>query len=213
MQDWTKLVRDPIRFARYLWPDVTFYSQQEEIIYSVMEDSETIVPAGNMLGKDFVTGFVCLWFFMTRVPCKVVTTSADYSQLENVLWGEIRNFIRTARYPLDATKGGPLLINHLHIRRVANGQVHPNSYLLGRTAERGEMASGGLLGHHVPDIGDGIPRNLFVCDEASAVDDPAYTAADTWAARKLIIGNPFPCRNFFYRAVKGGNLEKKLVLE
>src|SRR5262249_19135897 len=159
-----------IRFCRYLWPDVTLYNKQEEIVYSIMENNETICVAGNMLGKDFVSGFIALWFFLTRVPCKVVTTSADYSQLENVLWGEIRNFIRMARFPLDSDKGGPLLINHLHIRRVVNGQVEPNSYLLGRTAAKGEMASGGLLGHHVPDVGDGIPRNLFICDEASAVD-------------------------------------------
>jgi hypothetical protein len=41
---------DPIAFARELWPSVVFYREQEEIIYSVVENDETFVPAGNMMG-------------------------------------------------------------------------------------------------------------------------------------------------------------------
>jgi hypothetical protein len=33
-----------------LWPSVVFYREQEEIIYSVVENDETFVPAGNMMG-------------------------------------------------------------------------------------------------------------------------------------------------------------------
>ena len=45
---------DPVEFKKLCWPDVEFYDKQREIIYSVQDNDETIVPAGNMLGKDFV---------------------------------------------------------------------------------------------------------------------------------------------------------------
>ena len=143
-----------------------------------------------------------LWFFLTRHPCRVVTTSVDHTQLEGVLWGEIRRFIQQAAYPLDSTKGGPLLVNHLHLRKVVRGQVCGLSYLLGRVAAKGE----GMLGHHIADTGDGVPRTLFVADEASGVEDISFERAETWAKRILVIGNPYPCSNFFYKGVKAGDV-------
>lgn len=192
----------PLDIGRVLWPDIRFYDKQREVVQAVWDCDEVYVPAGNMLGKDFVSGFIALVFFLTRNPCRIVTTSADYSQLESVLWGEIRRFIQTATYALDVQKGGPLVINHLHIRKVVHGEICGISYLLGRVAAKGE----GMLGHHVAEQGDGIPRTLFIADEASGVEDISYERADTWARRKLIIGNPYPCSNFFFRGVEGGDV-------
>jgi hypothetical protein len=195
---------DPIDFAAVLWPNITFYDKQREIIYSVVHNDETFVPAGHMLGKDFVAAFISLWFFLSRVPCRVVTTSADYPQLEAVLWGEIRRFVQTAAFPLEAP-AGPLVVNHLHIRKVHNGTMDGLSYLVGRVSAKGE----GMQGHHIAEVGDRIPRTLWIADEASGVDDLGYKAADTWARRKLVIGNPYPCTNFFRAGVKGGDLYAK----
>jgi phage terminase large subunit len=155
-------------------------------------------------GKDFVAGFIALWFFLSRQPCRVVTTSADGPQLEAVLWGEIRRFIQTSVVPLEGEKGGPLVVNHLHLRKLdpGTGKVCGISYVIGRVAAKGE----GMLGHHVAETGDGVPRTLFIADEASGVDDQSYKASDTWARRKLVIGNPYPTSNFFKKGVKGGDL-------
>lgn len=203
-------VVDPIELAKLLWPDVRFYKEQKEIIYSVVENDETFVTAGNMLGKDFVAAFIVLWFFLTREPCRIVTTSVDGLQLEGVLWGEIRRFLYDSKYELDSQRGGPVIVNHLHLRKVLQagpraGKRCGVSYCIGRVAAKGE----GMLGHHVADVGDGLPRTLFVADEASGVDDVSYDRADTWAKRKLVIGNPYPCNNFFYRGVRGGDLKQK----
>lgn len=197
-------VLDPFKLARLCWPHITFYSKQREIIRSIEENDETFVSAGNMLGKDFVAGFISLWFFLSRHPCRVVTTSADGPQLEAVLWGEIRRFIQTSAVPLEHDKGGPIVVNHLHLRKVdpRSGNICGISYVIGRVAAKGE----GMLGHHVAETGDGVPRTLFVADEASGVDDQSYKASETWARRKLVIGNPYPCQTFFKRGVKGGDL-------
>jgi hypothetical protein len=66
-----------------------------------------------------------------------------------------------------------------------------------------------MQGHHIAEVGDRIPRTLWIADEASGVDDLGYKAADTWARRKLVIGNPYPCTNFFRAGVKGGDLYAK----
>jgi len=203
---------DPFALKKLLWPQVTFYREQRRIIQSVWENDQTLVSAGNMLGKDYVAAFIALAFFLTRHPCRILTTSVDYKQLSVVLWGEIGNWIRTSKYPLDCKRGGPLLINHLHIRKmieVENGkpgekEICPLSYLIGRVAAKGE----GMLGHHIADRGDGIPRTLFLVDESSGVDDLSRERASTWHRRLLEIGNPFPCNNGFKRGVLEGSIPR-----
>lgn len=192
-------LRDPFRLGKLLWPDVDFYDRQREIIRSVWDNMETVVPAGHMLGKDFVAAFICLVFFLTRHPVRVVTTSVDYTQLEGVLWGEIRRFIQTSRIPLEADRGGPLVINHMHIRKVYGGEVDGLSYLTGRVAAKGE----GMSGHHIADVGDGVPRTLFCGDEVSGVDQLTLEKPTEWANRYLLIGNPYECNNQFKWAVEG----------
>lgn len=166
-------------------------------MYSVRDNDETIVPAGNQLGKDFITGLIVLWFFCSRSPCHVITSSAGQQQLERVLWGEMNQFIQTSRVPL------PINVNHMLIRqRDLNGAVDPKSYIVGIVTNTEEN----LQGHHLPRGPNAMPRTLAVFDEASSIADPYYNATDTWAHRKLIIGNPLPCTNFFYRGVKEGDI-------
>ena len=197
--DLSKIV-DPIAFINLLWPEVYLYQQQREICYSVQHNDETIVPAGNMLGKDFVSGLIILHYFMTRHPCRIVTTSAKDDHLR-VLWGEIGNFIQSSAVPLTTDKGGPLTLNHQNLKKIVNGEECKISYVTGMVASPGSIAA--MQGHHVAKTGDGIPRTLFVSDESSSVPDEYYTMARTWANRTLVIGNTWPCNNFFYHAIKG----------
>lgn len=193
----TDVLVDPLLFQQLCWPHVRFYDKQLDIIYSVRDNDETYVPAGNGLGKDFVSAFIVLWFFCSRRPCRVITTSVDHEQLKGVLWGEMRRFIQTSQYKL------PIQVNDLFIRHVDEaGELDPLSYVLGRVVKKGE----GLLGHHIARTADLLPRTLVIYDEASGVDDTAYETSDTWAHRKLVIGNPRPCSNFFKKGVKAGRL-------
>src|SRR6516225_11646688 len=99
----------PFALKQLLWPNVRFFNKQVEVIESVRDNVETYVPAGNMLGKDFVTGFIVLWTFLSWRNVKIVTTSATDLQLD-VLWGEIDWFIRQSVYPLLHPRG-PLVYN------------------------------------------------------------------------------------------------------
>lgn len=191
-----ELVIDPVQFVNLVWPDLNLYKEQKEILYSLRDNYETYVPAGNELGKDFTAALGAIWFFCSRRPAKVVTTSPQAGQLEDVLWGELRRLIDSAKIKL------PLQYNHMKIRQVRNdGSFEPRSELVGRVVQKGES----LLGRHIERGPRGLPTTLIIFDEASGMDDTAYDTSDTWTHRKLIIGNCYPCTNFFYRGVKKGS--------
>ena len=193
---------DLLKLSEMLWPKMVLYSEQREIVRSVQENDETVVPAGNGLGKDFTAGHVVLLFFLSRHPCRIVTTSAKDRHLD-VLWGEIGAAIDAAAYPLRAREGaekGGLIVNHHRLRKVYKGQECPISYVVGMVAS--EQTKESFQGHHVASR-DELPHTMFVADEASSLPDRYYDMAVTWAKRRFIFGNTWPCENFFKRAVKG----------
>lgn len=223
-RDLASCLKDPLALARWLWPHVAFYREQQDIIRSVVTNRETYVPAANKMGKDFTAGFIVLWFFLTRRPCRIVTTSAKDDHLR-VLWGEIGRFIDTAAVPLKADAGGPLIVNHQELKKlVASARPSPSddmdgsqsasqdrircpiSYVKGLVASPDRIAA--MQGHHAnpTDIGEAndlLPRTLFVVDEASSIPDDYMTMARTWANRILVIGNTWPCENFWKSAIRG----------
>lgn len=196
---------DPMAFQKALWPDVTMYDKQWDVVYSVWNDRETVVPAANQVGKDYVASFICLAFFISRNPCRIVTTSAGADHLD-VLWGEINRWIDRSAVPLRKSDGGPLIVTHLNIDKVVGDRVCPISYIKGLVATDDNIAK--MQGHHATpadwfSANDGIPRTMFVSDESSSVKDDYYKMASTWMRRALLFGNTWDCKNFFYRAVKG----------
>lgn len=192
-------VIDPVQFVALNWPEIVLYDKQREIMYSVRDNDETFVPAGNQLGKDFVSALIALWFFCSRRPAKVVTTSVKGDQLNDVLWGEIRRLVESSKYEL------PIQFNHLRIRqRRENGTLVGNAELVGQVVKQGEA----LLGRHLARGKYGLPRTLCIFDEASGMETSAYESSDTWAHRKLVIGNCYPCSNFFFNGVEGGDLKR-----
>lgn len=192
-----------------LWPHVRFYDKQVEIVESVCSDSETLVPACNKSGKDFIAGFLvagCSTICASLgVQFKILTTSATQEHLDN-LWGEIDWFVRTSRVPLASGGGGRLVYHPLgkeigvigQSERDGSLEQQMNSYVVARVVKNDHKGEG-LSGHHAP-------WNLFVADECSGMADVAYKMAKGWAQRMLLIGNPWPAENFFERGVEAGDL-------
>lgn len=181
---------------RGMWPQYKLYKEQWEVVDSVDTNYETFCVAGNMLGKDFLSGFVVTKAALVNDVFRIVTTSVKDEHL-NVLWGEINRFIDTCRFDLHAKKGGPFVVNHHQVRKIdkATGILDPISYVRGMVSEKAE----GLAGHHAP-------YTLGVVDEASGVADIAYTQMMTWCKHFLAIGNPNRCENWFKKGVMGGDV-------
>lgn len=188
---------NPLVFAHTFWPQFEFYDKQIEIIESVKDNVETYVTAGNMLGKDFVAGFITLWFFLSNLHVRVLTTSPTEDHLD-VLWAEIDRYIRLSKYPLTQDKGGPLRRTQHELYKVVKGEVNEDIYVKGLVATN-EKKGEGLSGHHAP-------KTLAIIDEASGVNDVSYSMIQGWAKRILVIGNPNPCTNFYFKGVKGGDV-------
>lgn len=184
---------DPMAFVRLVWPHIDLYDKQREIMYSVRDNYQTFVPAGNMLGKDFISAMVVLYMFCTRRPCRVGTTSAQFEQLNDILWGEIRWLLSEAKYKL------PVYRNEMKLRQLRNdGTIVDKSEVIGKVVKKGEA----FLGRH-PGLKD-VPRTLLVIDECSGVDDETYDKASTWADRILCVGNCYPCSNFWFKELEKG---------
>lgn len=186
----------PLKMQEMLWPNIRFYDKQIDMIYSVRDNKETIAVAGNMLGKDFVAGFIALWYFITNDFVRVITTSVKDDHLR-ILWDEIDKYVRMSAVPLRAEDGGLLLYNHHDIRKIyGSAEGVSQSYLKGMVSAKGE----GLSGHHAK-------YTLLMVDEASGVEQVTYDHGSEWADKKFIFGNPNPCNNFFYKGVKSGDLQ------
>jgi len=194
-------VMSPFALIELLWPDTILYRQQRELIQSVEDNTETIVVAGNQLGKDYSAGLIALLYFLRHPVVRIITTSVAEKHLD-VLWGEIRHFVQTSRSPLDYKQGGPLKLmeSALEMYKVdpKTGVQCPTSRMLGMVSEKAEK----FAGWHAP-------ATLCIFDEASSVDDMAYSQSRTWAKRRLLIGNPHSRGNYFFRAVKEGDIVDK----
>jgi len=196
----TSRTYDPLRLARALWPEVRFYREQQEILRSVWENDETYVYAGNMLGKDFVFGRGVVLFFLTRHPCRIITTSTKDAHLA-VLWGEIHKAIQESVVPLSVKQNGNLIVNQRELKKVVDGTECPLSYVRGMVANDDTMES--FQGHHIADTGDGIPRTAIFGDEASSLRNGIHKMTTSWARRGGWFGNTWPCENFYKWALKG----------
>ncbi len=207
----------PLDLQKLYWPDVRFSAEQKEGIMSVAENTETVVVAGNKLGKDFKAGFIAVTFFVwphcyfkpeyvryveslkgkpdENNPGKVIAdphfrrviTTSVKDEHLDVLWAEIGNWVRTCNYPLLEH----IVMNHHLIRLKNEGGVKDEknlrSYLKGQVTSQEGEC---MSGHHGP-------YTLLIGDEASGLSDKVRKQAQGWAKRELYIGNPNPCSNFF----------------
>jgi len=203
--------REAMLLRASLWPQVSLYDKQVEIVESTFTNSETYCVAGNRLGKDFVAAFIAL---SAAIICeakgktfRIITTSVAEHHLK-VLWGEIGRFIQTSSRPLIRGKNaassqgatrGPFTLNYQEMRTAREGYAkNPLSYLAGRVSAKGE----GMAGHHAD-------FSLVIGDEASGLDDEVYAMCQGWAEHMLWIGNPNNCSNFFRKGVEGGDVPRQ----
>jgi hypothetical protein len=191
---------DPLALQQILWPSVYFYSKQRDMIYSVRDNFETYVVAGNKLGKDFVSAFIVLWWFLSAIKmdltCRIITTSVKDEHLD-VLWGEIGRFVTTSEHPIMAADGGPLVVNYHEIRRASEMDAkNPLNYMKAQVSRKGE----GLSGHH-------SETSLVVGDESSGLEDLTYEMSQGWMKRALWFGNPNPPYGKFWKdGIEAGDL-------
>lgn len=162
----------------YLFSDKRLWDKQEEILWSVRNNKRTVVTSGNTTGKSFIAADTGMDWLQTNYPARVVTTAPTFSQVEGILWKEIRNYYHQAKFPI----GGRMLQTSLHFR--------DNWFAEGIST----TDVGRFQGRHNENL-------LVILDEASGVSKEIWDAAEALHyTRILAIGNPLDDSGPFFEA-------------
>jgi hypothetical protein len=191
---------DPVMFINDNWAlEPKLWPKLEEICYSVRDNRFTVIPSGHGVGKSFIAAKIVLWWLLYHDPSKVITTAPTWTQVETVLWGEIRASIANSRFPL------------IEPKNVLNTEIKlgPDHFALGisttESVSQREFGSSKMQGFHSPHL-------LIVMDEAAGVDRSIHTAIKTLVSgehnRVLMIGNPTSPSGPFYESCMSGSAKK-----
>jgi len=190
MSDWqsylAKLRDDPALFVTQVI-GATPQKWQKQALENLRDNDRVAVKSGHGVGKTAFLSWAILWFLSTRYPVKVAVTANTASQLNDVLWSEIRKW----HGRMNDAFASQLEIKSDKITLVGG----EDSFAVARTARRDQPEA--LAGFHADNM-------LFVVDEASGVPEiifeTAQGALSTEGAKIIMVGNPTRAQGYFFDA-------------
>lgn len=158
-------------------PELT--PDQRALVQAILDHKFVACTAGHGTGKSYVAAALVLWFLSTNPDSRVVTTSASWELVENVLWREIADLYEKSVIPL----GGQLLNTSLE---------YDNKWIaLGLSTDNPTRFQGKHAG-----------RVFVLGDEATGIAQEIFEAAESLALsdddRILMQGNPTDPTSAFY---------------
>lgn len=177
------------------------WSKMEEICNSVRDHQFTCVKAGNSLSKSYTVGRLALWFLFTHKPSTVFTTAPSNTQVEDILWREIREAYHNAKKPLGGQEPLKTSLNpDPKLKWFATG--------FATKADSGSDEASRMLGFHNQDM-------LIILDEAPGVDVSIWNALERLITnprvKVLVIGNPIYATGNFVDCFKDPRFNKITV--
>jgi len=184
---------DPVWFVRSFFGE-TLIGKQPEIIESIRDYSETLVPSCHDSGKSFVAARALMWFlFANPNDCVVISTAPTFQQVAELLWREVASAHSRAKFPL----GGRLLQTKF--------ELGPKWFAVGITSDDGVN----YQGWHASNI-------LVILDEADGVKQEVWDALEgvltSGNAKLLAIGNPLDPTSEFAKRVRAARKPKSNVI-
>lgn len=180
-------VRDFISFDGLDLKDLT--DQQKEIGQGLALHKRIAVAAGTGIGKSAVAALLMQWFMVTHPHCKIPTTAPSGKQLRDILWSELDFWLNRNS------------LKKLYVRRKDLLHIHsfPEWYGVARTVPKdGKDLNDTLAGFHAPYM-------LIICDEASGIPDPVFTALDGAMTQEnsyiFLISNPVSTGGYYYDTI------------
>jgi hypothetical protein len=152
------------------------WEKQDEVWRSVIEHRKTHCRSGHKTGKTLDAAIIALWFLDCWRPSRVVSTSASWPDVKMKLWGHIRDRYRSG----GSWFGVPVSTTDL--------KITDRHYATGLSCDRPEA----FAGHNEQFV-------LVIIDEASAVRQELWDAAEAEATKILEIGNPLLAEGPFYK--------------
>ena len=154
---------------------------------AVRDHPRVAIKSCHGVGKSAYLSWLSLYWICTRVPSKVPATAPTHHQLQDVLAAETQKWAR--QMPLEWRN---LLEFKSDQVRLAGA---PDTGVFYRVSRRDTPVA--LQGFHSPNL-------LFVCDEASAIDNIIFETAagslSTPGSKIVLCGNPTQTQGYFYDA-------------
>lgn len=176
---------DPVGFAHEVL-GIGLWSAQVEILESIRDHRNTTVRSGHKCGKSAALAVAGLWFYASFPRARVVITAVKASQIDEVIWKEVRRLHRESKIPIGGT---------LYDLARSGLRAEDDRQIWGITARDGE----GLAGISGPNV-------LVLSDEASGIPDKFFEvlgsslAGSGGTARKCYISNPTKTTGEFYKS-------------
>jgi hypothetical protein len=184
---------NPVAFVEEVFgaeDPVVIEEWQKRALRSVVTEDRISIRSGHGVGKSAFLAWVIIWFMATRYPVKVAATAPSAHQLYDVLWSEIRYWLRRA-LPIVQNQ---FIIKSDMIELVGGGS---ETFAVARTSRKENPDA--LQGFHSPNM-------LFIVDEASGVDEVIFEVAggamSTRFAKQILTGNPTNTKGYFARSQK-----------
>lgn len=185
------LQQDPINFFKAAWPNIYLWDKLEEICKQIVINRRVVVPSGHGIGKTWLMARIALWFLYCYYPSKVITSAPTWSQVELLLWSEIKSAYNTCQFPL----GGRLLESQL---KIEEDWFAIGLSTRGKASDR-EFGTPKFQGFHSENL-------LILLDEAPGIEPEIWTSVETLITgtnnKILAIGNPTSPSGKFYEACK-----------
>lgn len=178
---------DPVAFVSEVFR-VQPHPHQAELLRDIARHDRVAVRSGHGSGKTTTLSWAILWFLSTRYPAKIACTANKASQLEDVLWSEIRQW--HGKMPEALRK--EITIQSDKVFLTAAPGI---SFAVARTARKENPEA--FQGFHSENM-------LFIAEEASGIDDVIFQvgegAMSTPGAKTILAGNPTRSSGYFYDA-------------
>ena len=178
---------DPVLFGE-LFLGATFTPDQKKVMRAVQEHDRVAVHSGHAVGKTYLAAALVIWFLHSRRPAKVITTAPTWTQVDEVLWSEIRMAHERARVDLGSEMPP----------RAPEMRVDAEHWAIGISTDR----PGRMQGYH-------SPNQMIIIDEAAGVEQKIWDGVEFIASggkvKILCIGNPEAPDGPFFEACCGGS--------
>lgn len=191
--------KDPKLFFTEILGVESLEKYQADVLDTVWANERTAISACHDVGKSFLMARLAMAFLNVYPNSKVITTAPTFTQVERILWSEIRAAHAKAKFPL----GGKL--------NLTDWSHSPDWFAIGFTP-RNELSGGEGQGTQSSFQGFHAAHLLVIFDEATGIPANIWNMAEgllTSANVKFVaIGNPTSQNSEFYRCFRSRNWAK-----
>ena len=182
-----KVADDPVLFGE-IFLGATFTPDQKRVMQAVQDHDRVAVHSGHAVGKTYLAAALVMWFLHSRRPAKVITTAPTWTQVDEVLWSEIR--MAHERSVVDLGSEMP--------PRAPEMRVDGEHFAIGISTDQPAR----MQGYH-------SPNQMIIIDEAAGVEQKIWDGVEFIASggkvKILCIGNPESPDGPFFEACCGGS--------